>query len=85
MDRYGWGVRISHTQDKETLYGHLNHLEVRTGQQVTRGQILGTMGRSGHATGIHLHYEVRLNGKPVDPQPYLRLQRQWLRAIGRQS
>ncbi|MCX6547347.1 MAG: peptidoglycan DD-metalloendopeptidase family protein [Holophagaceae bacterium] len=85
MDRYGWGVRISHSQDKETLYGHLNHLEVHSGQQVTRGQILGTMGRSGHATGIHLHYEVRLNGKPVDPQPYLRLQRQWLRAISRQS
>ena len=85
MDRYGWGVRISHAADKETLYAHLNHLEVRTGQGVSRGQILGTMGRSGHATGVHLHYEVRLHGKAVNPQPYLRLQRQWLRAIGRSS
>ena len=85
MDRYGWGVRIGHTQDRETLYAHMNHLEVRAGQQVTRGQILGSMGRSGHATGVHLHYEVRLHGKPVNPQPYLRLQRQWLRAIGRPS
>ncbi len=85
MDRYGWGVRIRHTDDQETLYAHLNHLDVKAGQKVSRGDILGAMGRSGNATGVHLHYEVRRNGKPVNPQPYLRLQRQWLRALGRQS
>ncbi len=85
MDRYGWGVRVRHTEDQETLYAHLNRLDVKTGQKVTRGDILGTMGRSGNATGVHLHYEVRRNGKPVNPQPYLRLQRQWLSALGRQS
>ena len=85
MDRYGWGVRIRHTDDQETLYAHLNHLNVKAGQMVSRGDILGAMGRSGNATGVHLHYEVRRNGKPVNPQPYLRLQRQWLRALGKQS
>jgi len=85
MERYGWGVRVRHTDDQETLYAHLNRLDVKAGQRVSRGDILGTMGRSGNATGVHLHYEVRRNGKPVNPQPYLRLQRQWLRALGKQS
>jgi murein DD-endopeptidase MepM/ murein hydrolase activator NlpD len=85
MDRYGWGVRIRHTEEQETLYAHLNHLGVKVGQKVSRGDILGAMGRSGNATGVHLHYEVRRNGKPVNPQPYLRLQRQWLSALGKHS
>ncbi len=85
MDRYGWGVRVRHTEDQETLYAHLNRLDAKVGQKVSRGDILGSMGRSGNATGVHLHYEVRRNGKPVNPQPYLRLQRQWLRALGKQS
>ncbi|HCZ33857.1 MAG TPA: hypothetical protein DHV93_10630 [Holophagaceae bacterium] len=85
MDRYGWGVRVRHTSEQETLYAHLNRVDVKAGQKVSRGAILGTMGRSGNATGVHLHYEVRLNGKPINPQPYLRLQRQWLRALGKPS
>ena len=85
MDRYGWGIRIRHTDDLETLYAHLDRLEVKVGRKVSRGDILGFMGRSGNATGVHLHYEVRLKGKPVNPQPYLRLQRQWLSALGRPS
>jgi murein DD-endopeptidase MepM/ murein hydrolase activator NlpD len=85
MDRYGWGVRIRHTSDQETLYAHLNRLDVKVGQKVSRGAILGAMGRSGNATGVHLHYEVRRNGKPVNPHPFLRLQRQWLSALGRKS
>lgn len=85
MDRYGWGVRVRHTEDQETLYAHMNHVNVKAGQKVLRGDILGAMGRSGNATGVHLHYEVRRNGKPVNPQPYLRLQRQWLHALGKQS
>ncbi len=85
MDRYGWGIRIRHTDDLETLYAHMDRLDVKVGQKVSRGDILGLMGRSGNATGVHLHYEVRLKGKPVNPQPYLRLQRQWLSALSRTS
>ncbi len=85
MDRYGFGVRVRHTNERETLYGHLNHVQVKAGQKVSRGDILGTMGRSGNTTGVHLHYEVRLGGKPVNPQPYLRLQGQWLKALGKPS
>ena len=85
MDRYGWGVRIRHTESQETLYGHMNHLMVKLGQKVSRGDIIGAMGRSGNATGVHLHYEVRLNGKTVNPQPYLRLQAQWIRSLSRPS
>ncbi len=85
MDRYGWGVRIRHTDDLETLYAHMDRVDVKVGQKVSRGDILGLMGRSGNATGVHLHYEVRLKGKPVNPQPYLRLQRQWLSALSRSS
>lgn len=85
MDRYGWGVRVRHNNEQETLYAHMNHVNVKAGQKVSRGDILGTMGRSGNATGVHLHYEVRLNGKPTNPQPYLRLQRQWIRALRKSS
>ena len=85
MGHYGYGVRVHHTEDRETLYAHLNHLQVKAGQKVSRGDILGTMGSSGNATGVHLHYEVRQGGKSVNPQPYLRLQRQWLRALGKSS
>lgn len=85
MERYGNGVRIRHSEERETMYAHLNRLQVRAGQKVIRGDILGTMGRSGNATGVHLHYEVRQNGKPINPQPFLRLQRQWLRALGKPS
>jgi len=81
MDRYGWGVILRHSGELETLYAHMSRLEVKPGQKVLRGDILGTMGRSGNATGVHLHYEVRRNGRPVNPQPYLRLQREWLSSI----
>ena len=85
LDRYGWTVRIQHTDTLETLYAHLHRMNVAAGQKVSRGDILGTMGQSGRATGVHLHYEVRLGGRPVNPQPYLRLQRQWIRALGKSS
>jgi len=81
MDRYGWGVIIRHSDELETLYAHMSRIEVKPGQKVLRGDILGAMGRSGSATGVHLHYEVRRNGRPVNPQPYLRLQREWLSSI----
>lgn len=85
MDRYGWGVVIRHGGDFETLYAHLERLDVKPGQKVQRGDILGGMGRSGNATGVHLHYEVRRGGKPINPSPYLKLQRQWLGGLTRSS
>jgi murein DD-endopeptidase MepM/ murein hydrolase activator NlpD len=81
MDRYGNGVLLSHSDQLETLYAHMARVRVKSGQKVSRGDILGDMGRTGNATGVHLHYEVRLNGRPVDPMPYMRLQRQWLSSL----
>ena len=81
MDRYGNGVVLSHREGLETLYGHMARVRVKTGQKVSRGEILGDMGRTGNATGVHLHYEVRLNGVPVNPMPYMRLQREWLSSL----
>jgi murein DD-endopeptidase MepM/ murein hydrolase activator NlpD len=81
MDRYGNGVVLAHTDRVETLYAHMSRVKVKVGQKVSRGDILGDMGRTGNATGVHLHYEVRLNGRPVNPQPYMRLQREWLSSL----
>ena len=53
-----------------TRYGHLDGVSVAAGDRVERGQVIGTVGRSGRATGFHLHYEVRVEGRPVDPLAY---------------
>jgi murein DD-endopeptidase MepM/ murein hydrolase activator NlpD len=81
MDRYGNGVMIAHSDHVETLYGHMLRVKVKPGQKVSRGDILGLMGHTGNATGVHLHYEVRINGRCVNPQPYMRLQREWLSSL----
>jgi len=81
FSNYGLTVIIRHTSDTETLYGHLHRANVRVGDKVHRGDIVGAMGRTGRATGVHLHYEVRKNGHPVNPKPYLNLQRQWLTGL----
>jgi murein DD-endopeptidase MepM/ murein hydrolase activator NlpD len=83
MSGYGNAVVIRHSSELETLYAHLNNLapQIKVGQQVSRGDILGYMGQSGRATGVHLHYEVRVNGRPANPKPYMRLQREWLSSL----
>ena len=68
---YGGLVVVDHGGRLHTLYGHLSALYVREGQLVRRGQPIGAVGASGRATGAHLHYEVRVNGGPVDPRRYL--------------
>jgi len=68
---YGGLVMIDHGGRLDTLYGHLSALYVREGQQVRRGQAIGAVGATGRATGAHLHYEVRVDGAPVDPRRYL--------------
>jgi murein DD-endopeptidase MepM/ murein hydrolase activator NlpD len=70
---YGNCVRIRHTSSFETWYGHLSRITVREGQQVMVGQLIGKVGSTGRSTGPHLHYEVRRNGKAVNPKQYLSL------------
>lgn len=68
---YGRHVIIAHHNGVMTLYGHLDGYFVKPGDRVTQGQTIGVMGSTGMSTGPHLHFEVRVNGTPVDPQPYL--------------
>jgi murein DD-endopeptidase MepM/ murein hydrolase activator NlpD len=67
---YGKFVVIDHGFGYQTAYGHLNDFAVRQGQYVTKGQVIGSVGATGRATGTHVHYEVRVNGRPVDPTDY---------------
>jgi murein DD-endopeptidase MepM/ murein hydrolase activator NlpD len=68
---YGGLVIVSHGDDVDSFYGHLSAIYVREGQRVRRGQTVGAVGASGRATGAHLHYEVRVRNRPVDPTKYL--------------
>ena len=69
---YGRVVDIDHHNGLSTRYGHHSSVEVRVGQSVKRGQIVGKVGSTGRSTGPHLHYEPRLKGEAVDPQKFLR-------------
>jgi murein DD-endopeptidase MepM/ murein hydrolase activator NlpD len=66
----GNNIVIDHGFGYSTVYGHLNSFNVKTGQQVDRGDIIGFVGSTGMSTAPHLHYEVHLNGKAVDPANY---------------
>jgi murein DD-endopeptidase MepM/ murein hydrolase activator NlpD len=68
---YGLTVLIRHKYGFSTRYAHLQRINVGAGQSVEKGQIIGTMGNTGFATGYHLHYEVILGNTVVDPEPYL--------------
>ncbi|HUZ85640.1 MAG TPA: peptidoglycan DD-metalloendopeptidase family protein [Candidatus Baltobacterales bacterium] len=68
---YGNYVVIAHTGGLDTLYGHLSAALVKTGQTVSQGQTIGLEGSTGNSTGPHLHFELRINQKPVDPTLYL--------------
>jgi murein DD-endopeptidase MepM/ murein hydrolase activator NlpD len=69
---YGNLVVIEHVFGIETYYAHLSTIDVRPGQRVSRGQKIGGMGTTGASTGVHLHYEVRIGGRAVNPITYIR-------------
>jgi murein DD-endopeptidase MepM/ murein hydrolase activator NlpD len=68
---YGNYILIDHGGGYSTGYGHLSQIYVSNGQSVSRGQAIGAVGSTGQSTGPHLHFEVRIDGKPVDPAPRL--------------
>jgi len=74
----GWGsgygrlVKIQHEFGIETRYAHMSKIRVKVGQRVSRGDRIGDMGASGRVTGVHLHYEVRVGGKAVNPMIYIK-------------
>ncbi len=69
---YGRLVKIQHEFGIETRYAHMSQLRVKVGQRVSRGDRIGDMGASGRVTGVHLHYEVRVGGKAVNPMIYIK-------------
>jgi murein DD-endopeptidase MepM/ murein hydrolase activator NlpD len=69
---YGRAVYVKHAFGIETRYAHLAKIRVKKGQRVSRGQRIGDMGSSGRSTGTHLHYEIRVNGKDVNPMTYIK-------------
>lgn len=70
---YGLMVEIAHEMGYSTIYAHNSHLLVKKGQEVREGQVIALSGDTGKADGPHLHYEIRLNGKPLDPMIFLSL------------
>ena len=69
---YGKLVKIRHAFGIETRYAHNSAIRVKVGQKVSRGDRIGDMGATGRVTGTHLHYEVRINGNPVNPMTYIK-------------
>jgi murein DD-endopeptidase MepM/ murein hydrolase activator NlpD len=69
---YGNLVELDHGRGINTRYGHLSYMAVRPGQRVKRGELIGRMGSTGRSTGSHLHYEVRIDGRAVNPIPFMK-------------
>ncbi|OQY18753.1 MAG: hypothetical protein B6I36_06160 [Desulfobacteraceae bacterium 4572_35.1] len=67
VDGYGKMVKVANSQRFTTVFGHLQKIKVKKGAYVSRGDVIGTMGNSGRSTGPHLHYEIRDNGRAVNP------------------
>lgn len=69
---YGRLIKVQHEFGIETRYAHLSKIRVKVGQRVSRGDLIGDMGASGRVTGPHLHYEVRIGGRAVNPMTYIK-------------
>ena len=72
LSGYGRLVKIKHDHGIETRYAHQAKIRVKVGQRVSRGDHIGDMGNSGRSTGTHLHYEVRVNGRAVNPMTFIK-------------
>lgn len=70
-DAYGYNVTIAHGNGYGSMYAHMTHYTVSVGQPVTQGQIIGYVGSTGWSTGPHLHFEIYVNGAPVNPMIYV--------------
>jgi murein DD-endopeptidase MepM/ murein hydrolase activator NlpD len=68
---YGEKIVIDHGNGYQTWYAHLSRMDVHAGQHVYKGEPIALVGATGFATGPHLHYQLMLNGQPIDPAPYL--------------
>ncbi len=68
---YGNMIEIDHGNGITTRYGHLAKIEVAVGDEIARGQLIGFVGSTGRSTGPHLHYELRLNDRPINPRRFL--------------
>ena len=75
---FGKSVKIVHKHGVTTLYGHLHKLKVKKGDFVTEGDIIGKMGSTGRAVGAHLHYEIKVNKKSVNPYNFISIGRELL-------
>ncbi len=71
----GWGnyIIIDHHNGYKTLFAHLSKRLVKKSENVTRGKVIGHVGNTGRSTGSHLHYEIQLHGKPIDPMKYVKI------------
>jgi murein DD-endopeptidase MepM/ murein hydrolase activator NlpD len=72
---FGRHVKVRHEFGIETTYSHMSAIDVKVGQRVSRGSKIGGMGSSGRSTGTHLHYEVHIGGKPVNPMTFIKAAR----------
>ncbi len=68
---FGRVIRIDHGGGIQTLYAHLSKRKAEGGDRVSRGEVIGRVGKSGNAKGPHVHYEVHVSGRAVNPRDYL--------------
>jgi murein DD-endopeptidase MepM/ murein hydrolase activator NlpD len=68
---YGNFTCVQHTKTMSTCYAHQSRVGTSVGASVSQGQVIGAVGNTGHSFGAHLHFEVRINGSPVNPMGYL--------------